>query len=129
MARAPLGIPEAPRILRTAAALTVLYLASVEVVTLGGPEDTGQTLLSVLWAVAGVAALIRGLLVDDRPLRRAALVLIAVTATKVFLYDLAALDSLYRVGSLIGFGILLLFGAFAYQRVRPAGLTRLQLAC
>ena len=97
----------------------MLYLASVEVVTLGGAEDTGQTLLSVLWAVAAVAALIRGLLVDDQPLRRAALVLIAVTATKVFLYDLAALDSLYRVGSLIGFGILLLFGAFAYQRVRP----------
>ena len=46
--------------------------------------------------------------------------LIAVTATKVFLYDLSALDSMYRVGSLIGFGILLLFGAFAYQRVRPA---------
>jgi uncharacterized membrane protein len=115
------AIPQAPRILGTAAALTALYLASVEVVTLGGPETTGQTLLSVLWAVAGVAALIGGLLVDDRPLRRAALALIAVTATKVFLYDLAALDSIYRVGSLIGFGILLLFGAFAYQRVRPQG--------
>ncbi len=119
VARAPLGIPEAPRILGMAAALTALYLGSVEVVTLGGPETTGQTLLSVLWAVTAVAALIRGLLVDDRPLRRAALVLIAVTATKVFLYDLSALDSMYRVGSLIGFGILLLFGAFAYQRVRP----------
>jgi uncharacterized membrane protein len=115
------AIPQAPRILGTAAALTALYLASVEVVTLGGPETTGQTLLSVLWAVAGVAALIGGLLVDDRPLRRAALALIAVTATKVFLYDLAALDSIYRVGSLIGFGFLLLFGAFAYQRVRPQG--------
>ena len=82
----------------------------------------------MLWAVAGVGG------ADPRPagrrppLRRAALVLIGVTATKVFLYDLAALDSLYRVGSLIGFGILLLFGAFAYQRVRPRRLTRLQLA-
>jgi uncharacterized membrane protein len=112
-------LPEAPRLMGTAAALTLLYLASVEVATLGGPEETGQTLLSVLWAVVGVAALIRGLRVDDRPLRRAALALIALTATKVFLYDLAALDSMYRVGSLIGFGILLLFGAFAYQRVRP----------
>jgi uncharacterized membrane protein len=59
------------------------------------------------------------LIVDDRALRRGALVLIAVTATKVFLYDLAELESLYRVGSLIGFGLLLLGGAFAYQRVRP----------
>ncbi|HEX6023143.1 MAG TPA: DUF2339 domain-containing protein, partial [Solirubrobacter sp.] len=112
-------VPQAPRLLGAGAALTVLYLVSIELVTLGGPDDTGQTLLSVLWAVVGVAALIRGLRVDDRPLRRAALALIALTATKVFLYDLSALDSMYRVGSLIGFGLLLLFGAFAYQRVRP----------
>ena len=117
-ASAPLGVPDAGRILRAAAALTVLYLASVEVVTLGGPEETGQTLLSVLWAVAGVAALIRGLVVDDRPLRRAAFILLGVTSAKVFMYDLASLDSMYRVGSLIGFGLLLMAGAFAYQHVR-----------
>ena len=45
---------------------------------------------------------------------------------------MASLDSLYRVGSLIGLGLLLLCGAFAWQQVRPNGvsaLTRLQLAC
>ena len=57
-----------------------------------------------------------------------ALALLAVTATKVFLYDLASLDSLYRVGSLIGFGLLLLCGAFAWQTVRPqADASRLPL--
>ena len=50
-----------------------------------------------------------------------ALALLAVTATKVFLYDLASLTSLYRVGSLIGLGLLLLCGAFAWQKVRPQG--------
>ncbi|HET6547585.1 MAG TPA: DUF2339 domain-containing protein, partial [Solirubrobacter sp.] len=114
--------PGAARVLRAAAAVTVLYLASVEVVTLGGPEHVGQTLLSVLWAVAGVGALIAGLLAGDAPLRRGALALIAITAGKVFLYDLAELDSLSRVGSFIGFGLLLLCGAFAYQRVRPRDL-------
>jgi hypothetical protein len=118
-ASAPLGVPDAGRILRAAAALTVLYVASVEVVTLGGPDEVGQTLLSVLWAVAGVAALIRGLVIDDQPLRRAALILLGITSAKVFMYDLASLDSMYRVGSLIGFGLLLMAGAFAYQRVRP----------
>ena len=117
-ASAPLGVRDAGRILRAAAAVTVLYLASVEVVTLGGPEETGQTLLSVLWAVAGVAALIRGLVVDDRPLRRAAFILLGLTSAKVFMYDLASLDSMYRVASLIGFGLLLMAGAFAYQHVR-----------
>ncbi len=101
-----------------ATALALLYLASVEAVTVG-PDHTGQTLLSVLWAVAGVGTLVYGLVKDERDTRLAALGLIGVTATKVFLYDLASLDSLYRVGSFIGFGLLLLAGAFAYQRVRP----------
>ena len=41
-----------------------------------------------------------------------------MTIGKVFLYDMASLDSLYRVGSLIGLGLLLLSGAFAWQQVR-----------
>ena len=76
-------------------------------------------MLSVTWALAGVGTLIAGLVADDRTLRLGALSLLGVTGAKVFLYDLAALDSLYRVGSFIGFGVLLLTGAFAYQRMRP----------
>jgi uncharacterized membrane protein len=72
----------------------------------------------VLWGLAGVGALIRGLLSDDRMLRQAALALLGLTIGKVFLYDMASLDSLYRVGSLIGLGLLLLTGAFAWQQVR-----------
>ena len=83
---------------KAATALALLYLASVEIVTAGGPEHTGQTLLSVLWAVAGVGTLIFGLLADERNARRGALILLAVTGAKVFLYDLSELDQLYRVG-------------------------------
>nr|WP_028064705.1 DUF2339 domain-containing protein [Solirubrobacter soli] len=118
LGRTPLPIPDSRRWLETAAAVTLLYLASVEVVTLAGPEHTGQTLLSVLWALVGVGALVRGLLTDDRELRQAALLFLGVTIGKVFLYDMASLDSLYRVGSLIGLGLLLLTGAFAWQQVR-----------
>ena len=89
--------------------------------TAAGPTLTGQTLLSVLWALAGVGALIRGLLRDDRELRQAAFALLGVTVAKVFFYDLSSLESLYRVGSLIGLGLLLLCGAFAWQQVRPSG--------
>jgi uncharacterized membrane protein len=42
-----------------------------------------------------------------------------VTVGKVFLYDLAALTSLYRVGSFIGLGLLLLVAAGLWQRMRP----------
>ena len=119
VSRTPLGDPAAGRVFGAGAALIVLYLASVEVVTAAGPTLTGQTLLSVLWALAGVGALIRGLLIDDRPLRQGALVLLGVTIAKVFLYDMASLESMARVGSLIGLGLLLLSGAFAWQRMRP----------
>src|SRR5262249_42574899 len=63
-AKTPLPIG---RWLETAASITLLYLVSVELVTAVG--DSGQTALSVLWALAGVAALVRGLLTDDRALR------------------------------------------------------------
>jgi uncharacterized membrane protein len=104
-------------------ALSALYLASALAVTLGG-EHTGQTFLSVLWALSGVGTLVYGLVQDERDARRGALVLLLVTAAKVFLYDLAELDSLARVASFIGFGLLLLMGAFAYQRVRPYSETK-----
>ena len=102
--------------------VALLYLASVEVVTIGGPEHAGQTLLSVLWALSGVGALIYGLVKDHKTTRLVGLGLIAVTAAKVFVYDLSELDSLARVASFIVFGILLLLGAFAWQRVRPRPL-------
>ncbi len=56
----------------------------------------------------------------DRPqLRRGALALLLVTVAKVFLYDLAALTSIYRVASFVVLGLLLLGGAFAWQRLSP----------
>jgi uncharacterized membrane protein len=117
-----------------AAALGVLYLASVELVTpfqpgleglaLGdlGVRQQGQALLSALWALTGFATLVAGLLSDRPELRRAALALLGVTVGKVFLYDLASLESIYRVASFIVLGLLLLGGAFAWQRVRPRAL-------
>ena len=49
-------------------------------------------------------------------LRWQALVLIAVTTLKVFLYDISRLDRVYRILSLVVLGVLLLAISFAYQR-------------
>ena len=73
-----------------------------------------------------MAALLAGLLRDSRPLRLGALALLAVTAGKVFVFDLASLTSLYRVGSCVALGLLLLLGAFAWQRIRPRPLPQLR---
>jgi uncharacterized membrane protein len=105
----------------------VLYLASVELVTPFPPgSEQAQPLLSALWALAGVGTLVAGLVRDRPALRQGALALLAVTVTKVFLYDLASLTSLYRVASFVALGLLLLAGAFAWQRIRPRTLPDLR---
>jgi hypothetical protein len=111
--------------LAAAAALGTLYLASIELIT-AVPGLAGQALLSGMWALAGVAALLAGLLADDAPLRHGALALLTLTTAKVFLYDLASLSEIYRVASFIALGLLLLGGAFAWQRVRPCALPDLR---
>ncbi|HMJ34385.1 MAG TPA: DUF2339 domain-containing protein [Baekduia sp.] len=101
------------------AALTVLLLASELVVT---PFDlhAGQVALSALWGVTGASALVAGLRLDRAIVRRAGLGLLLVTIGKVFLVDLATLDSAARAGSFLALGFLLLGAAFAWQRQRPA---------
>jgi uncharacterized membrane protein len=107
-----------------AAAILTLYLASVAVVDLGGATpatgatQASQLLLSGLWTVTGVAILVVGLMVDRRPLRLGGLALLGLAAVKVFAVDLAHLESVYRVASFLALGLLLLSGAFAYQRLR-----------
>ncbi len=115
------------------AAIMLLYLASVTIVTIfqpgpGGAPATvldlgvrqqGQVLLSVLWSAVGLTALIGGLRRKLDPLRLAGLALLLLTAAKVFVYDLSTLTSIYRVISFVALGLLLLAGAFAHQRMRP----------
>ena len=128
-----LTLTRARAILGAAGAVTLLYLASTALVSAfqPGPGTTtaglfdlgvrqlGQLLLSALWAVTGLTALVIGLRRDERALRLGSLALLLVTVGKVFLYDLAALTSLYRVGSFIGLGLLLLLAAGLWQRMRP----------
>jgi uncharacterized membrane protein len=45
-----------------------------------------------------------------------ALLLIAVTTGKVFIYDTSRLDRIYRILSFVVLGVLLLAISFAYQR-------------
>jgi uncharacterized membrane protein len=111
-----------------AAAVVVLYTSSTALVTAAGAGDDAQALLSGLWAVTGVATLVAGLVRDVRVLRLGALALLALTAGKVFVLDLAALESLYRAASFGALGALLLLASFAWQRMRPRRLPDLRSA-
>jgi uncharacterized membrane protein len=123
--RAPEALHHGARALQLGAVVSALYLASTELVTAFGGLG-GQALVSVLWALIGVGALVTGLRLQRTDLRRGALVLLGLTAAKVFVYDLASLTSLYRVASLTGLGLLLLAGAYAWQRLRPRALPDLR---
>lgn len=105
-------------VLAWTAGLAFVYLASVAVVDRAGGGQTGQIALSVLWSVTGLGLLVTGLLRDARRLRTGGLVLLCLAVTKVFAYDLSTLASGYRVVSFLALGMLLLMGAFAYQRKR-----------
>jgi uncharacterized membrane protein len=101
--------------------VAALYALSIVVVSLSPAQ--GQLQLSALWGLAGVAGLVIGLRLCERTVRMGAWGLLALVAAKVFLYDLAALTSVYRVASFLALGVLLLLGALAYQRMRPQELT------
>jgi uncharacterized membrane protein len=107
------------------AGIAGLGLASVAIVSVLTPEGGGvaqdaQAALSALWAASGLGLLWHGLRRRHRPLRLAGLGLLVVALAKVFLYDLQALDSIWRVLSCVGLGLVLLLAALAYQRMRPA---------
>ena len=102
-------------------AAAAIYLPSIVIVDLTATDGAGQTpqvLLSTFWGLTGLAALVYGLVRDDKRVRVGGLALLGLALAKVVFYDLAALEEIYRVLSFIGLGLLLLVGAFAYQRIR-----------
>jgi uncharacterized membrane protein len=108
------------------AAVGFVYAASLTIVDVIQGDDvessqTAQVALSAFWASIGLVAIVAGLVRDIRELRLAGLALLGIGVVKVFAYDLAELDELYRVLSFVAIGIVLLIGAYAYQRVRAVG--------
>ena len=71
---------------------------------------------SALWMAYGAMLMAIGFWRASAFLRWQALVLIAFTTIKVFVYDTSELDHIYRILSFIVLGILLLAISFAYQR-------------
>ncbi len=71
---------------------------------------------SALWMAYGAMLMVIGFLRRSAFVRWQALLLIAATIAKVFIYDVSQLDRGYRIVSFIGLGILLLAISFVYQR-------------
>jgi uncharacterized membrane protein len=116
--------PRVVQVCEVVGAVALVYLASVAIIDTVGVTDsgdsrqTGQVLLSAFWALTGLGAVVYGLMRDVRRFRLAGLALLALAVAKVYTYDLAELEELSRVLSFIALGMLLLVGAFAYQRIQ-----------
>jgi uncharacterized membrane protein len=124
-------VPRASSVLPAGAVIVLFILLNIEVADFyaTGREITfrfGVTLAQDLtytlcWLVFGLGLLTAGIYLRNRYARIAAVALIAVTASKAFLYDLGSLGGLYRVGSLVGLAVSLSLVALALQKfVLPA---------
>ena len=73
---------------------------------------------SVLWAVFATVSIGVGLWRRYAPIRYFAMGLFALTSLKVFFVDMATLERVYRVASIIALGVLLLLTSYGYQKLR-----------
>jgi uncharacterized membrane protein len=118
-----------PRAYYVVAAVTAIGLAlaylSLEVRTLfhgpvlpfGPTTDAEQYAYSAAWLAFGVALLLAGIVLASQPARLASAAVITLTAAKVFLYDLAGVEGVFRAFSFIGLGLVLMGIGLLYQRL------------
>jgi hypothetical protein len=71
---------------------------------------------SIAWGLFALALLGAGIWKRLQAVRYAAVGLLAVTLLKLFLYDLAAIGSIYRIGALMGVAVIAFVASFLYQR-------------
>jgi uncharacterized membrane protein len=108
----------------TAIALALVYL-TLEVRTIfHGPvikgfatSDAEQYTYSAVWLAFGVVLLLAGIALKSQPARFASAAVVLLTVGKVFLYDLAGVQGVYRALSLICLGLTLMGIGWLYQRL------------
>lgn len=77
-----------------------------------------QMSISITWAAYAVGLIVVGFRRQLPAIRYLAFALFTLTIGKVFIFDLARLDQIYRVLSIIGLAIALLVTSFLYHRSR-----------
>ncbi len=77
-----------------------------------------QLFLSGVWLAYSVALMSVGLWRRFRGMRFAAMSLFGITILKIFIYDLSFLETLYRIFSFMGLGIILLSVSYVYQKFK-----------
>ena len=109
-------------------AVLLFLLLNIEIADAFTPPGSSATVLefsgnfardmtySIAWGLFALALLMIGFAVHSRHTRYAGIGLLGVTFLKLFLHDLAMLDSVYRIGALIVVSLIALAASFLYQR-------------
>lgn len=117
--------PKTATVLGFVSATGFVYLGSVAIIDVIGADvsgevrEIGQAWLSAFWAATGFGAVVWGMVRHSPKARLGGLALLTVAIAKVWTYDLSELEELARALSFVALGLLLLAGAFAYQRFKP----------
>ena len=82
----------------------------------GGGDLARDMTLTISWGLFALALLVVGIWKHQPPARYAGIGLLVVTLLKLFLHDLSNIDSVYRIGALIGVALIALVVSFLYQR-------------
>jgi uncharacterized membrane protein len=78
-----------------------------------------QMSLSILWSVFAGVLIFIGFIWRSPVLRWMAILLFAVTLTKILLVDMAGVHEIYRFGAVFVLAVFLSLAAWAYQRFKP----------
>ena len=83
---------------------------------LGGMGSAELYAYSVVWLLTGLALLAFGIKMQNKTARMASLAFVSLAVFKVFLFDAAELEGLYRVFSFLGLGVSLIGLSYFYTR-------------
>jgi hypothetical protein len=83
----------------------------------GNPE-AGNLSLSILWGIYSLGLIILGIAKRQKHLRIMAIVLFSITLIKLFLIDIARLDTIAKTIVFVSLGILLLIISFLYNKYK-----------
>jgi len=97
-------------------------LCSLETLSREEARFVARLATSAAWALSAAGLVALGFLRRRAELRWMGLLLFALTLAKVFLGDMASLQAIYRVGSFLILGVLLVAASYLYHRKQREGL-------
>jgi uncharacterized membrane protein len=81
-------------------------------------ENLKQLGLSLCWLLVSIGMMAGGIWKRNRMVRMESIILFGASILKIFIYDLSYLDTLYRIFSFLGLGLVLLAVSYLYQKYR-----------